>query len=125
MECPVCGNPLRLETSTFPSHDAPCPCCGCLVWLESPDVATCRPTEKSLSEVLQRLAKSSHSHPCTTLRLDFGEIEHLTGAVVGWLAKAVVQTSATGRKLELCHVRPDIREVFEITRLNRLFKIKD
>jgi len=95
------------------------------VWLESPDVATCRPTEKSLSEVLQRLAQSSHSPPCTTLRLDFGEIEHLTGAVVGWLAKASVQTSATGRKLELCHVRPDIREVFQITRLNRLFEIKD
>jgi len=125
MECPVCGNPLRLEPSTFPSHDAPCPCCGCLVWLASPDVATCRPTEESLSEVLQRLAKSSHAHPSTTLRLDFREIEHLTGPVVRWLVKAAVQTSATGRQLELCHVCPDIREVFQITRLDRLFEIKD
>jgi hypothetical protein len=29
--CPVCGQALRLEPSR-PPGDAPCPCCGVLVW---------------------------------------------------------------------------------------------
>jgi hypothetical protein len=35
--CPVCGNALRLEPSR-PPGDAPCPCCGVLVWFRAPAV---------------------------------------------------------------------------------------
>ena len=34
--CPVCGNPFRLEPSR-PPGDAPCPCCGVLVWFATPE----------------------------------------------------------------------------------------
>jgi hypothetical protein len=30
--CPICGNSVRLEPSSFPSSDAPCPHCGYLLW---------------------------------------------------------------------------------------------
>ena len=34
-QCPVCGNEVRLEPSR-PPGDAPCPCCGHLLWFASP-----------------------------------------------------------------------------------------
>jgi hypothetical protein len=36
--CPICGNESRLELSTV-SADAPCPSCGCLLWLKRPRAA--------------------------------------------------------------------------------------
>jgi hypothetical protein len=30
--CPVCGQDTRLEPSTVPIRDAPCPHCGCFLW---------------------------------------------------------------------------------------------
>jgi hypothetical protein len=30
--CPVCGKPARIEPSTVPMRDAPCPHCGHLLW---------------------------------------------------------------------------------------------
>jgi hypothetical protein len=44
--CPVCDNVLRLEPSR-PPGDAPCPCCGVLVWF--PAHAIERPSEPALA----------------------------------------------------------------------------
>jgi hypothetical protein len=32
--CDVCGNDLRIEPSTVPTRDAPCPHCGQFLWFE-------------------------------------------------------------------------------------------
>lgn len=30
--CPICGESVRIEASTYPTRDAPCPHCGHLLW---------------------------------------------------------------------------------------------
>jgi hypothetical protein len=34
--CPVCGHAAAVEPSEFPTRDAPCPACGCLLWFAAP-----------------------------------------------------------------------------------------
>ena len=56
--------------------------------------------------------------------LNFGNVEYLSSAALGkfiTLNKKVAQASG---KLVLCNIAPQIYEVFEITKLNRLFKIE-
>src|SRR5262245_50957532 len=56
--------------------------------------------------------------------LNFGNVEYLSSAALGkfiTLNKKVIQT---GGRLILCNIDPQIYEVFEVTKLNRLFTIE-
>jgi anti-sigma B factor antagonist len=57
--------------------------------------------------------------------LDFANVEFLSSAALGKLITMNKKVAAAGGKLRLCNIRPDIYEVFAITRLNKLFEIKD
>lgn len=57
--------------------------------------------------------------------LDFANVEFLSSAALGKLITMNKKVAAASGKLRLCNIRPDIYEVFAITRLNKLFDIKD
>jgi anti-sigma B factor antagonist len=57
--------------------------------------------------------------------LDFSNVEYLSSAALGKLITMDKKTKAAGGKLRLCSIRPDIYEVFAITKLNKLFDIRD
>lgn len=57
--------------------------------------------------------------------LDFTSVEYLSSAALGKLITMDKKVKAVGGKLRLCSIRPDIYEVFAITRLNKLFDIRD
>jgi anti-sigma B factor antagonist len=57
--------------------------------------------------------------------LDFSNVEYLSSAALGKLITMDKKVKAAGGKLRLCSIRPDIYEVFAITKLNKLFDIKD
>ena len=57
--------------------------------------------------------------------LDFANVEYLSSAALGKLITMDKKVKASGGKLRLCSIRPDIYEVFAITKLNKLFDIKD
>ena len=57
--------------------------------------------------------------------LDFSNVEYLSSAALGKLITMEKKVKAAKGKLRLCNIRPDIYEVFVITRLNKLFDIKD
>ena len=57
--------------------------------------------------------------------LDFSNVEYLSSAALGKLITLDKKVKANGGKLRLCSVRPEIYEVFAITRLNRLFEMHD
>jgi len=59
------------------------------------------------------------------LVLNFFAVEFLTSAALGKLITMDKKVKAHGGVLRLCNIRPEIYEVFEITKLNRLFEIKD
>ena len=57
--------------------------------------------------------------------LDFINVEYLSSAALGKLITLDKKVKAAKGKLRLCNIRPDIYEVFAITRLNKLFDIKE
>ncbi|MFO1019575.1 MAG: STAS domain-containing protein [Planctomycetales bacterium] len=57
--------------------------------------------------------------------LDFTNVEYLSSAALGKLITLDKKVKAAKGKLRLCNIRPDIYEVFAITRLNKLFDIRD
>jgi len=58
------------------------------------------------------------------LLLNFGNVEYLSSAALGKFITLNKKVNAAGGKLVLCNIDPTIYEVFEITRLNRLFNIQ-
>jgi anti-sigma B factor antagonist len=57
--------------------------------------------------------------------LDFTNVEYLSSAALGKLITMDKKVKAAGGKLRLCCIRADILEVFKITRLDKLFQIRD
>ncbi len=57
--------------------------------------------------------------------LDFSNVEYLSSAALGKLITMEKKVKTAGGKLRLCSIRPDIYEVFAITKLNKVFDIKD
>lgn len=57
--------------------------------------------------------------------LNFINVEYLSSAALGKLITMDKKVKAAKGKLRLCSIRPDIYEVFAITKLNKLFSIHD
>jgi anti-sigma B factor antagonist len=57
------------------------------------------------------------------LLLDFGTVDHLSSAALGMLINTNNRVKGKNGQLRLANIKPQIFEVFEITKLNKLFKI--
>jgi len=57
--------------------------------------------------------------------LDFSHVEYLSSAALGKLITMDKKVKSANGKLRLCCIRPEIYEVFAITKLNKLFDIQD
>jgi anti-sigma B factor antagonist len=60
----------------------------------------------------------------TTLVLNFATVEFLSSAALNKLIILDKKLKAAGGKMRLCNLRPEIYDVFVITRLNQVFEIK-
>src|SRR5438067_942059 len=58
------------------------------------------------------------------LLLNFGNVEYLSSAALGKFITLNKKVNAAGGRLILCNIDPQIYEVFEITKLNKLFNIQ-
>jgi anti-sigma B factor antagonist len=56
--------------------------------------------------------------------LNFGNVEYMSSAALGKLITLNKKVQGANGKLVLCNIDANIREVFEITRLDKLFVIK-
>ena len=63
------------------------------------------------------------THMRVGLLLNFGNVEYMSSAALGKLITLNKKVQAAGGKLILCNIDPQIREVFEITKLDKLFVI--
>lgn len=61
----------------------------------------------------------------TQILLNFTAVEFLSSAALNKLIMLDRKVKAAGGKLKLCDLRPEIHEVFVITRLTQLFQIHD
>jgi anti-sigma B factor antagonist len=78
----------------------------------------------NIQELGQELFRLVEMENRQKLLLDFATVDFLSSAALGKLITLDKKVKANGGVLKLCHIRPEIYEVFEITRLNRLFDIK-
>jgi len=77
---------------------------------------------QELGVELFRLVEDDHRQK---LLLNFSSVEFLSSAALGKLITLDKKVKAHGGKLKLSNIRPEIYEVFAITKLNKLFDIKD
>ena len=57
------------------------------------------------------------------LLLDFNNVDHLSSAALGMLINANNKVRERSGQLRLTNIKPQILEVFVITKLNKLFRI--
>jgi anti-sigma B factor antagonist len=56
--------------------------------------------------------------------LNFDNVEFLSSAALGKLITLDRKVKASKGKLKMCNIRPEIFEVFQITKLNKVFDIR-
>jgi anti-sigma B factor antagonist len=56
--------------------------------------------------------------------LNFGNVEYLSSAALGKFITLNKKVAQVGGELILCNIAPEIHEVFEITKLNKVFRIE-
>lgn len=81
--------------------------------------------EANIQELGQELFSLAESENHQNLLLNFSDVEFLSSAALGKLITLDKKVKTHGGSLKLSDIRPEIYEVFAITKLNRVFDIKD
>ena len=79
----------------------------------------------SIQELGNELAALIEKEGAKSVILNFSTVDFLSSAALNQLIKLVPKVKATQGKMRLCGLKPEIKEVFEITKLDRLFDIKN
>ena len=81
--------------------------------------------EAAIGELGEELFALAEADDHNSILLNFSDVEFLSSAALGKLITLDKKVKAAGGKLKLCNIRPQIYEVFAITKLNNLFDIKE
>jgi anti-anti-sigma factor len=81
--------------------------------------------EANIQELGAELFKLVEQEKRKNLLLNFTSVEFLSSAALGKLITLDKKVKANAGRLKLSNIRPEIYEVFAITKLNKLFDIKD
>jgi len=79
--------------------------------------------EANINEIGQTLSSLIEERDNPKLVLDFAAVDHLSSAALGMLINANNKIRERSGQLRLTQIKPQILEVFVITKLNKLFKI--
>jgi len=79
--------------------------------------------EGRINELAQELFQVVQDNPGLHLLLSFSRVKHFSSALLGTLIRLNKRVSAGGGTLKLCQIRASLLEVFEITKLNKVFDI--
>ncbi len=79
----------------------------------------------NIQELGRELSRLVEVEDCRKLLLNFSTVEFLSSAALGKLITLDKKVKAAEGTLKLCNIQPEIYEVFAITKLNRLFDIKE
>lgn len=59
-----------------------------------------------------------------SLLLDFADVDFLSSAALGKLITLDRKVKSAKGRLKMCNIKPEILEVFQITKLNKVFDIR-
>ena len=79
----------------------------------------------NIQELSQELFRLVEVERRAKLLLNFSSVDFLSSAAFGKLITLEKKVKENGGTLKLSNIRPEIFEVFAITKLNRLFDIRD
>lgn len=79
--------------------------------------------EANIQQIGEALGQLVDASPRPRLLICFENVEHLSSAALGALITVNTRVKARDGQLRLSDIRPQILEVFRITRLDRLFEI--
>jgi len=79
--------------------------------------------EANIADIGAQLATLVDETPDAKLLLDFANVDHLSSAALGMLININNRIRGKNGKLRLTNIKPQIFEVFVITKLNKLFRI--
>jgi anti-sigma B factor antagonist len=79
--------------------------------------------EANITEIGQTLNSMVDEGDNPKLLLDFANVDHLSSAALGMLINANNRIKQKNGQLRLANIKPQIYEVFVITKLNKLFRI--
>ena len=79
--------------------------------------------EGNISEIEQVMLKLIGERDQPKLLLDFAAVDHMSSAALGKLINAYHEIKRKNGQLRLANIKPQIFEIFVITKLNKLFKI--
>lgn len=79
--------------------------------------------EANIAEIGNGLQALIEERNQPKLLLDFGTVDHLSSAALGMLINVDKKVKQRNGQLRLANIKPQIFEVFVITKLNNLFKI--
>ncbi len=80
-------------------------------------------TDESIQEVGDQLYSLVEKEGHKQILLNFGDVQFLSSQALGKLINLKKKVNAAKGKLKLCSIRPDLLEVFKITRLDQVFEI--
>ena len=79
--------------------------------------------EGNIEEIKTTLFGLIDAKETPKLLLDFGNVDHMSSAALGTLINVSNRVREKNGQLRLANIKPQIYEVFVITKLNKLFKI--
>ena len=79
--------------------------------------------EANIAEIGGTLNAMIDEEEAPKMLLDFANVDHLSSAALGMLINANNRIRQKNGQLRLANIKPQIMEVFVITKLNKLFKI--
>jgi anti-sigma B factor antagonist len=79
--------------------------------------------EANIAEIGQTLGSLIDEGDNPKLLLDFATVDHLSSAALGMLINANNRIREKNGQLRMTNIKPQILEVFVITKLNKLFRI--
>jgi anti-sigma B factor antagonist len=79
--------------------------------------------EANIADIQNTLNAMVEEEEQPRLLLDFNNVDHLSSAALGALININNKIKAKNGQLRLANIKPQIFEVFVITKLNKLFRI--
>jgi anti-anti-sigma factor len=80
--------------------------------------------QETVDEIRHQLLALADTPGAPELILDFANVDYVAGLALGTLITLHKRLAAADRRLTLCNLRPLVREVFAITRLDCLLNLK-
>ena len=80
--------------------------------------------EQNIQVIGEQLFSLVDEHGRKKVLLNFSNVEYMSSAALGKLITLNKKVQAAAGRLVLCNIDPQIYEVFEITKLNKLFNIQ-